>query len=228
MSTQTLSSVQPPPTPNPDPDPDPTSQNVFSPSSSPPLILAFLAIGLFSTAMIFIFWRRIQVNRSWRMSAAHANRSYFELPIVGADIPKLWDLSNAGIFSHDRDEKGGAGSEVDVRWLKLMPLSLSKKVLHSAASNGSIQPRQHPLNDFLHTISNPLSRRRASLPRHNNDDGNKANDDATQVTMQVAITIALPSPQYPIHIRNRKGEGKNTDRENMTDYCIGMYECPWP
>lgn len=47
--------------------------------------------------------------------------------------------------------------------------------------------------------------------------------------MRVAITIALPSPEHPIHIKNTGQEaGENdTDRQNMTDYCIGTYECSW-
>ena len=50
------------------------------------------------------------------------------------------------------------------------------------------------------------------------------------MTMQVAVTIALPSPRYPRNRNNDSGQeaGENTDRQNMTDYCIGMYECPWP
>ena len=47
--------------------------------------------------------------------------------------------------------------------------------------------------------------------------------------MQVAITIALPSPQQPIHrdIDNNVEAGENMDRKRMTDYCIGVYECSW-
>ena len=48
--------------------------------------------------------------------------------------------------------------------------------------------------------------------------------------LQVAITIALPSSQYPIHIKNRNVDrrhemGEDMGRQEMTDYCIGMYEC---
>lgn len=52
-----------------------------------------------------------------------------------------------------------------------------------------------------------------------------------KVMMRVAVAIALPSPQGPIHIKSRSIDQhemeKDTDREKMTDYCIGMYECPW-
>lgn len=80
---------------------------------------------------------------------------------------------------------------------------------------------------------NPLSwwNRRTSLSssQHDDDDnGEKESDD--EVKMQVAITIALPSPEYPIYIKKsdkRQEAGENIDRRNMTDYCIGTYECPW-
>ena len=106
--------------------------------------------------------------------------------------------------------------------------------MHSPVADGSVEPHcQHSLNNSLHTISNlnPLSwwnRRQSSSSslRRDKDDGEKESDD--EVTMRVAITIALPSPEYPIHIKNTDQEvGENMDRQNMTDYCIGTYECPW-
>ena len=109
--------------------------------------------------------------------------------------------------------------------------------MHSPDADGSIEPHpQHPLNNnSLHTISNlnPLSypfswwNRKQSPSRHDDDDGDKESEK--EVTMRLTITIALPSPEYPIHIKNTGQEaGKNNmDRQIMTDYCIGTYECPW-
>ena len=117
MSTPIPSSVQPTST-------NTSSGSVsetFSPARSPALILAFLSIGLFSVAMIFIFWRRIQAHRRWRMRGGPLglDRSYLELPIIDANVPKLWDLSNAG-SSFAQNEKGGTVPEVDVRWVNIM------------------------------------------------------------------------------------------------------------
>jgi hypothetical protein len=130
-------------------------------------------------------------------------------------------------------------------WAKLhipQPLSLHKEVMHSpVADDGSIEPRrqQHPLNSSLHTtISNltPLSWRNrgqsSSRHDHDDDDGDDSKKESEdEVTMRVAVTIALPSPEYPIHIKNNNGQvgenNNNMDRQNMTDYCIGTYECPW-
>jgi hypothetical protein len=102
-----------------------SSQATFSPSSSPPLILAFLAIGLFSAAIAFIFWRRIQGNRGgWRLTTPHnIDRSlYSNLSLVNINVPKLWDLSNGGNFTRggQGEEEGAAGLSSDVIWVNLM------------------------------------------------------------------------------------------------------------
>lgn len=115
------SSSQPKPTSN------SSSPNTFSPSSSPPLILAFLAIGLFSAAMAFVFWRRIQGNRGWRLTATiplnNVDRSlYFNSPLASTDVPKLWDLSNGGNFARgsSQGEKEGEAGLSDIIWVNLM------------------------------------------------------------------------------------------------------------
>lgn len=96
------------------------SEVAFSPSSSPPLVLAFLAIGLFTGAMIFIFaWRRIQLNRGWRFVTAplynNDNHSHVDVPV---DVPKLWDLKSAGSFAWGQEKRVARFN--DVRWLNLM------------------------------------------------------------------------------------------------------------
>lgn len=104
-----------------------SSQGSFAPSNSPPLILAFLAIGLFSAAIVFVFWRRIHGNRSgWRLTATRNNidRSlYFNLPFGNIDVPpKLWDLSNGGNFARggqgNKEEEEAVSS--DIIWANLM------------------------------------------------------------------------------------------------------------
>ena len=116
------SSSQPTPTSTPA-----SNLNSFSPSSSPPLILAFLAIGLFSAAMAFVFWRRIQGNRGWRLTASiplnNVDHSlYFNMPFANTDPPKLWDLSNGGNFARgsNQGEKEREPGLSDVEWVNLM------------------------------------------------------------------------------------------------------------
>ncbi len=67
----------------------------FSAASSPPLVLAFLSIGLFGAGMIGVFgWRRLQVGmvggRGTNVGPPSKER------------PKLWDLwSDKAIYSRD-------------------------------------------------------------------------------------------------------------------------------
>ena len=110
--------------------------------------------------------------------------------------------------------------------------------MHSPVADGSVEGprRRHPSNNSLRMIYNlnPLSwwNRGQSSPsssssRHNGDDGEKESDE--EVTMRIAITIALPSPEHSIYIKNTGQEAgeDNVDRQDMTDYCIGTYECSW-
>lgn len=102
--------------------------DALSPTSSPPFVLSFLAIGLFSSAMIFIFWRRIRVNRAWRATIININinRSYVELPIHHDDIPKLWDIRSRENFAWGQEKEGvGVGPESNVRWVNLMVCNCS-------------------------------------------------------------------------------------------------------
>ena len=110
-------------------------------------------------------------------------------------------------------------------------------MLDSPTAGGSIEPRQHPSNNLLRRIRDlklsSLSRnhRRSSSYADDDDTDKKSANDGVKV-MQVAITIALPSLQRPIHIKNRdidnnREVGENMDRQRMTDYCIGVYECSW-
>ncbi|KAJ7255854.1 hypothetical protein B0H12DRAFT_525306 [Mycena haematopus] len=63
---------------------DPTDTG-FSLSASPPLIIAFLAVGLFAISMVVFFgWRRMNAGRTtWAVTADNA--------LIG-ETPKLWDV----------------------------------------------------------------------------------------------------------------------------------------
>lgn len=149
-----------------------------------------------------------------------------ELPVIQLEPPKLWDLRNGGKFAWGQ---GGAGPENDVNWVNFMPLS-AKPVLHSPTVG---ERHQRSMNSFSHAIPtlDSLSwwnHKRAPL---RNDSEKKSVEEDLKVTMQVAVTIVLPSPRYPVHIKNRNTSnshrGKDKERQSMPDYCIGMHECSW-
>lgn len=122
MSPQTLTNIQPSSTTSAH-KPSATNSvsgngNVFTRAGSPPLVLAFLSIGLFSAAMVFVFgWRRIQLRR-WRFTVPiDIHHPDVELPVIQLEPPKLWDLRNGGNFARGQ---GGTGPEDDVNWVNLM------------------------------------------------------------------------------------------------------------
>lgn len=84
-----------------------TSANsgIFTANSSPPLIVAFLAIGLFMAATIAVFgWRRMYLSRG--MAIAHHGRV---TPGGRGDRfgekPKLWDLWTRDPVSSNEEMK---------------------------------------------------------------------------------------------------------------------------
>ncbi|KAL0959891.1 hypothetical protein HGRIS_011559 [Hohenbuehelia grisea] len=126
MASQSQVSTSPSPTTSSPPSVPPGSGDnnpggFFSPSGSPPLILAFLAIGLFSAAMIGVFgWRRLHFGRgNWMVApvgvrggpggAGSARRGQRAL----GEKPKLVDL-----WTERGATRGGwDGARVDdMRW----------------------------------------------------------------------------------------------------------------
>lgn len=92
--------------------------------NSPPLI-TFLVVALFTTFVILVFgWR----NHGWRSPPIDVNdnnnnnNNRPRVDVVPLDKPKLWDLTNGGMFVWGQVKEGArAGSEVDgVRWVDLM------------------------------------------------------------------------------------------------------------
>lgn len=75
--------------------------------------------------MVFVFWRRMQGTRGgWRLTATTPLNNidhslYFNFPNVNIVVPKLWDLSNGGIFALCDQSKGAEGLS-DVTWANLM------------------------------------------------------------------------------------------------------------
>ncbi|KAF8155950.1 hypothetical protein B0H34DRAFT_799037 [Crassisporium funariophilum] len=229
--------------------------SAFSPAGSPPLILAFLAIGLFSAAMIIVFgWRRIQFGRGGFTLGVprHGGGGEYAMGRVLPQRPRLWDLWNGGggVSWQQLAGKGhGHGkmgtlqkpsqhkSELDVRWKNIMPLSAKAVSALGQVAEDSKAPA--PVPPLLQFPGWPPSLRwktsKSSRPHESTS--------TTPVTMQVAIAILMPSPRYPIYVRNCTtedkydkylengaevgGGGRDSSRNEITDYSIGLYECSW-
>ncbi|KAJ3811445.1 hypothetical protein F5876DRAFT_64767 [Lentinula aff. lateritia] len=83
-------------------DDNPDSGSFFTPTSSPPLILAFLAIGLLVTAIIAALgWRRRR-----QMGRGQIQKAEMDIGIK----PKLWDLRTTSRISGSRSQVIGIDS----------------------------------------------------------------------------------------------------------------------
>ncbi|KAF9489227.1 hypothetical protein BDN71DRAFT_337740 [Pleurotus eryngii] len=110
---------------------------MFSPRGSPQLLIAFLAIGLFSVAMLLVCgWQRVRGASRWILptpATTRAGRGNFKGERLG-EKPQLWDVRIAYPDPHtrpaDNEDDGGlhgnqSESEVQkgMRWKDITPLS---------------------------------------------------------------------------------------------------------
>ncbi|KDQ31966.1 hypothetical protein PLEOSDRAFT_154169 [Pleurotus ostreatus PC15] len=111
---------------------------MFSPRGSPPLIIAFLAIGLFSIAMLLVCgWQRVRVASGWILPTPATSRAGGRGNFKGERLgekPQLWDVRIAypEPDTHPADNEDDSGlhgkrSEGEVqkgmRWKDITPLS---------------------------------------------------------------------------------------------------------
>ncbi|KAJ7315015.1 hypothetical protein DFH08DRAFT_425317 [Mycena albidolilacea] len=179
-----------------------SSDSGFSLSSSPPLIIAFLAVGVFAISMVTFFgWRRMTAGRVWAVPA----------PTVSiGETPKLWDIWSPRERPHCAAE-----------WYNIQPLAAAvwdESPPPASANNGP--PRHHSL------VAAAVAHLRGRYRRHGSQDGTalgeKMNHDPL-VRLQVAVTIAMPCPDFV-------GDSSRTelnDDEQLLEYSIGLYKMPW-
>ncbi|KAJ7717028.1 hypothetical protein B0H16DRAFT_1740869 [Mycena metata] len=176
-----------------------SSGSGFSLSASPPLILAFLAVGVFGIAMVvFCVWRRMAIGR--RHWEAPESRS-------PGEPPKLWD-----VWSPPQD------SGITAEWHNIQPL---------AATTWNDRPSQPvPPNDMAPRYDGLLAEavahlRRRYRPRRDRDVGSDAKAIRAEQLgrLQIAVTIAMPCPDL--------NDSRTEPDEQPLDYAIGLYEIPW-
>lgn len=89
--TSTVSSAYSTPTDDPNGTSGDSLADILSSSGSPPLIVAFLAIGLFIVAMLGVFiWRRM--SQSHRMQHQPITRNLRPRSVLLGEKPILWDV----------------------------------------------------------------------------------------------------------------------------------------
>jgi len=185
--------------------PDPTStesdnSSGFSLKGSPPLILAFLAVGMFAIAMIVFF--------GWRRRDRWANPPTAPTPGVGAP-PKLWDVWSP----HERAREGNSAE-----WKNIQPLAAT---IWDDTPVPVLVNHDLPDHDTMLAAAFAHMRRRY---RHHRSHENIAMDAKLAqplVRLQIAVTIAMPSPDFA-------GTSSRTEPDDdLLDYSIGLHEIPW-
>ncbi|KAH9478619.1 hypothetical protein JR316_0009076 [Psilocybe cubensis] len=228
---------------------DPNAQQTgFSPAGSPPLILAFLAIGLFSAAMIVVFgWRRVQFGRAWTLGGIPPTEE-IRLPRVLPKKPVLWDLWCKGRAGWT-EVAGSRKPEhnIKLQWENMAPFTVSTVPLHDPAEN-SITTYTPPIRDVSLRPRPPFLPFRLRWPNHRSmpppppsppqrhRDSMKSIESSpsttSRSTLQVGVIIIMPSAQNPTYVRTdsdikRHERNRHRESEEVVDYSIGIYECPW-
>jgi hypothetical protein len=89
-------------------------------TGSPPLIVAFLAVGLFMAAMLTIFgWRRMVFGRGFVIQPIERDR-FFAMSEYFGEEPELWDLWS----------RSPVGSMDQLEWKQVMVSQLSTVILY--------------------------------------------------------------------------------------------------
>ncbi|KAG6828768.1 hypothetical protein H0H87_000871 [Tephrocybe sp. NHM501043] len=211
----------------------------FSAGASPPLILAFLAIGLFGLSMVGMFgWRRIQFarlalrNGSQESEWAHDERFVRKNKAFGPR-PVLWDLRTIDEKVQYDDERETTKHldqmEEHKTWDTIMPVA----VIVTSHSRPENEETVASLPDTRHLYWWP--RRTATAPTDDKEKGSPCDDinDNDGKRLQVAVAIAMPSQRIPhdaTGARTRTGTRMRKEEEKTDDtfeYTLGLYECAW-
>jgi len=193
-------------------------------SGSPPLIVAFLAVGLFLAAMLTIFgWRRVVFGRGFVLQPIIGDR--FHAPGMAeyyyGEKPELWDLWT----------RSPVGSNEQLKWERIMPLSASIKKSGEESFNDAEASGTHTHS----RIPSQLQTLRQHIRRHTKS-ADEQKIDAVSVqnrTLQVAMAIAMPSPHKRECESTNEGLANaeiHTHEPHDTDpleYSLGLMEMPW-
>lgn len=176
----------------------PTDTGIFAGTGSPPVILGFLAVGLFVVALIVLFgFRRFHRGR---FNAPLLRPPPFQYPFPDVNIgekPKFWD-----VYLHPDPSK----------WNEMQPLcaSLPEGVVKPEPTLAPAQPSP----TAVERLWKALRRRDRKAEPPTDIEAGKVKDNYCQ--MQVAVTILMPSQHH--HETNEDG----------SVYEIGLAEVRFP
>ncbi|KAJ7148704.1 hypothetical protein C8R43DRAFT_1008482 [Mycena crocata] len=161
------------------------TQPGFSLSASPPLILAFLAVGMFGIAMIVFFgWRRISNGRnSWTDPSE-------VVPVIFGETPKLWEVWSPQKRTREEDT---------AKWRDIQPLAAT---VWDDIPSVPVDSDRNPRHDSL--LAQAIAHLRRTYRRRRPDAGIAMEAKFGQAPplgrLQIAIAIVMPSaePDLPL------------------------------
>ncbi|KAG6828601.1 hypothetical protein H0H92_007342 [Tricholoma furcatifolium] len=229
--------------------PNATTNAGFSAGASPPLILAFLAVGLFGMSMIGVCGRRrcqlLRVrthdedDQPWMPDESFIPRK----PAIIGPTPKLWDLGTN--FTQDgyrleRSMKNFSNEEHET-WDAIMPISVVVTPPYEINSGATpCQPPPQPPTPirFLRwprfaestaTADHEVNAAEKGTARAHSEDNNPTYDRRLQVTVAIAMPSQRTHDDTTTETRERNGkEGeKGTVDDDTFEYTLGVHECSW-
>ncbi|EGO03852.1 hypothetical protein SERLA73DRAFT_175533 [Serpula lacrymans var. lacrymans S7.3] len=216
-TSQASSSSSPSSSPTPSSsDTDGNNFQLFASNGSPPLIIAFLAIGLFTVALIAVFgWRRVNGGRGLVVRQVRPARRRKE--VVLGDKPELWELWTRRAVKGELDDSG-------LDWDNVMPISAT---LHYSLSSNSIEPKD--TNDHSEprrrynfaTLQRYLHTTRVQEPSQEEREESPPKPTMSDPWMQVAVSIAMPSMPT-----QRPSSSESELEADFVECCIGTTEIP--
>jgi len=242
------STYNPPPTPTytgpasggDDDDNSGSGGSVFSMNGSPPLIVAFLAIGLFTVSMSAIFaWRRMRQGRTRAANGAMTTAPRPPKKQVNlADKPVLREVFTTTV----------EGSLLgDLQWNQLMPFAATLHYsvpppLPPASGNDPTVSQETPFwSRVARFIKDHIGLSRSPTPdapadSDSSDEKEKPSIEALYEVAEgtwvdIAVTIAMPSP----YTRHREDPHSRTpyrssaldgEDETIPEFCIGTLGVP--
>ncbi|KAH0581312.1 hypothetical protein J132_07390 [Termitomyces sp. J132] len=206
------------------------------PSASPPLILAFLAIGIFALSMIGVFgWRRLQYTRVHREIPRRGGQADQIPSQTGpGPRPKLWDLWTTRMADGHKQHNGlSNGSDITAEhetWDTIMPISVAVSPPYTTKGDGTtsqtLQPAAVPFHRWARHIHPPATAVEKGISRAKIE-GNNGHDERQ---IQVAVAISMPCQPLLDDAAINARVGSKPNKEGADDifaYTLGVYECAW-
>ncbi|PCH35114.1 hypothetical protein WOLCODRAFT_155785 [Wolfiporia cocos MD-104 SS10] len=200
------------------------SSSVIHSSDGPPLILVFLASGLFVGAVLSVLaLRRIYPTINFTSRRLHAPE-----PAQEKERPKLWDvyIDPDSLPPPDGEKGGGGGWSVD-KWADILPLAVRYLPPPSwpPAPPPVVLPPQpsRPRFSYFQRADRPHSAAPASIAVAMTENPHTPSPPGK---LQIAVTIAMPSRERSCFTKEKAGPSMSPFPGETVEYCIGLTELP--